>query len=201
MKKFLSALVFLLLLATARLYGQNISDLETFEKAMRPGTVLTYDVNMGGKQYKFIATLKKAGDEIAFDWKMTEPINKTGTVNMSAAAVKSADALFNYFTGGTSNLEKETSVFLSKKVFDDVAANAEVLLKVNGASDTATRMSNTIGEFNFNLNGNLIAVPSWELEGGNEIKYKVVAIESRQFPLIVQMDLGWTIVLAEIKEP
>ena len=92
MKKFLSTFVFLLLLVTARLYGQNISDLETFEKAMRPGTVLTYDVNMGGKQYKFIATLKKAGDEIAFDWKMTEPINKTGTVNMSAVAVKSADA-------------------------------------------------------------------------------------------------------------
>jgi hypothetical protein len=201
MKKFLSTFVFLLLLVTARLYGQNISDLETFEKAMRPGTVLTYDVNMGGKQYKFIATLKKAGDEIAFDWKMTEPINKTGTVNMSAVAVKSADALFNYFTGGASNLEKETSVFLSKKVFDDVAVNAEVLLKVNGASDTATRMSNAIGEFNFNLNGNLIAVPAWELEGGSEVKYKVVAIESRQFPLIVQMNLGWTIVLTEIKEP
>ena len=98
-------------------------------------------------------------------------------------------------------MEKETSVFLSKKVFDDVAVNAEVLLKVNGASDTATRMSNAIGEFNFNLNGNLIAVPAWELEGGSEVKYKVVAIESRQFPLIVQMNLGWTIVLTEIKEP
>lgn len=201
MKKFLSAFVFLLLLASANLFGQNVSDLESFEKAMRPGTVLTYDVNMGGKQYKFIATLKKSGDEISFDWKMTEPVNKSGIVNMSAAAVKNADALFNYFAGGASNLDKETSIFLSKKVFDDVAANAETLLKVNGASDTATRMSNTIGEFNFNLNGNLIAAPAWELEGGSEIKYKVVAIESRQFPLIVQMDLGWTIVLAEVKEP
>ncbi len=201
MKKFLSAFVFLLLLASANLFGQNISDLESFEKAMRPGTVLTYDVNMGGKQYKFIVTLKKSADEISFDWKMTEPVNKSGTVNMSAAAVKNADALFNYFAGGASNLDKETSIFLSKKVFDDVAANAETLLKVNGASDTATRMSNTIGEFNFNLNGNLIAVPAWELEGGSEVKYKVFAIESRQFPLIVQMDLGWIIALVEIKEP
>lgn len=201
MKKFLSAFMFLLLLLSVRLSGQNISDLESFEKAMRPGTVLTYDVDMGGKQYKFIVTLKKSGDEISFDWKMTEPVNKSGAVNMSPTAVKNADALFNYFAGGTSNLEKETSVFLSKKVFDDVAANAETLLKVNGASDTATRMSNTIGEFNFNLNGNLIAVPAWELEGGSEIKYKVFAIESRQFPLIVQMNLGWTITPTEIKEP
>ncbi|MCW5907531.1 MAG: hypothetical protein KIS94_06720 [Chitinophagales bacterium] len=183
------------------LSAQNISDLENFEKAMRPGTVLTYDVNMGGKQYQFIATLKKAGSETAFDWKMTEPVNKSGTVNMSASAVKNADALFNYFTGGVSNLEKETSVFISQKVFDEVAANAEAMLKVNGAEDTATRMSNTISEFNFNLNGSLVAVPGWELEGGSEIRYKISVIESRRFPLIANMNLGWTINLSEIKEP
>jgi hypothetical protein len=201
MKKILSTFVLFLLLVPARVFGQNISDLENFEKAMHPGTVLTYDVNMGGKQYKFMVTLKKVGDEISFDWKMTEPVNKTGTVNTSTLAVKNADALFNYFTGGISNLDKETSVFISKKTFDDVAGNAETLLKINGAADTATRMSNTIGEWNFNLNGNLIAVPAWELEGGGEVKYKVFVIESRKFPLIVQMNLGWTIVLTEIKEP
>jgi hypothetical protein len=156
---------------------------------------------MGGKQYKLIVTLKKVGDEIAFDWKTTEPANKNGMVVMNASAVKTADALFSYFTGGNSNLEKETALFISKKAFDEVAVNAEALLKMNGAADTTTRMSNTIGEFNFNLNGNLIAVPAWELEGGSEIKYKLFAIESRQFPIIVQMYIGWSMVLTEIKEP
>ena len=81
--------------------------LETFEKAMKPGAILTYDVNMGGKKYQLIATIKKLGDEFSFDWKATEPINKTGSVSMNAIALSKADALVNYFNGGEMKLEKE----------------------------------------------------------------------------------------------
>ena len=199
MKKFISILF--ILLSTAKIFSQNISDLDAFEKAMKPGTVLTYDVTNGTKKYQFIATIKKLGDEITFDWKMTEPVNKTGTVSMSATAVSKADALFNYFTGGDSKLEKEISLFISKKIFAEISSTALASIKLNGATDTATVMSNTISEFNFNLNGNLVAVPGWELQGGSDIKYTVDVLESVKFPLIVRIDLGWTIQLAEIKNP
>ena len=199
MKKFISILF--ILLSTAKIFSQNISDLDAFEKAMKPGTVLTYDVTNGTKKYQLIATIKKLGDEITFDWKMTEPVNKTGTVSMSATAVSKADALFNYFTGGDSKLEKEISLFISKKIFAEISSTALASIKLNGATDTATVMSNTISEFNFNLNGNLVAVPGWELQGGSDIKYTVDVLESVKFPLIVRIDLGWTIQLAEIKNP
>ena len=197
MKKYFTLLLLTLSIGLAN--SQNISDLETFEKAMKPGTVLTYDVSSAGKNYKFIVTIKSLGNEIAFDWKMTEPINKSGTVVMSANAVSKADALFNYFNGGASNLDKETSVWISKKLFNDISAKAEAPIKVNGAADTATVMGNTISEFNFNLNGNLVAVPGWELQGGSDIKYTIDVIESTKFPIITRMDLGWTIQLSEIK--
>lgn len=193
----LSALLLLNLIAPA----QNIVDLEAFEKAIKPGTVLTYDVSQGEKKYQFIVTLKKLGDEIAFDWKMTEPVNKTGSVTMSANAVAKGDALFNLFTGGESKLEKETSVFISRKIYNDVLSTSMANIKLSGASDTATVMSNTIGEFNFNLNGNLVAIPGWELEGGSDIKYKIDVLESVKFPIIYSMDLGWTIQLGEVKNP
>lgn len=197
MKNTYPLLALLLLFSVGK--AQNISDLETFEKAIKPGTVLTYDVSSGGKNYQFVATITKLGNEISFDWKMTAPVNKSGSVNMNAAAVSSADALFNYFSGGVSNLDKETSVWISKKLFNDIAAKAEAPIKVNGAADTATTMSNTISEFNFNLNGNLVAIPGWELEGGSDIKYTIDVIESVKFPIIYRMDLGWTIQLSEIK--
>ena len=197
MNKFFTLLLLSLSIGFAN--SQNISDLENFEKAIKPGTVLTYDVSSAGKNYKFIVTIKSLGNEIAFDWKMTEPVNKSGSVVMSANAVAKADALFNYFNGGASNLDKETSVWISKKLFDDISAKAEAPIKVNGAADTATVMSNTISEFNFNLNGNLVAVPGWELQGGSDIKYTIDIIESTKFPIITRMDLGWTIQLSEIK--
>lgn len=200
MKKFPILLAIIIYqLSIINLRAQDINGLETFEKAMKVGTVLTYDVNSGGKKYQFIATIKKYDSEISFGWKMTEPVNKSGTVNMNTAAVAKAEALFNYFNGGVSNLDKETSVFISRKIFSDVAANASANMKVNGASDTATVLSNTISEFNFNINGELVNVPGWELQGGSEIKYTIDVIESEKFPLIVRMDLGWTIALSEIK--
>lgn len=200
MKKFIYSFAILQFLFLV-LPAQNIEDLASFESAMKPGTVLTYDVNASGKKYQYIITIKKLGDEIVFEWTMTAPVNKKGTVAMSANAVSKADALFNYFTEGESKLEKETSVFISRKLFNDVSSTSEASIRVNGASDTATVMSNTISEFNFNLNGNLVAVPGWELQGGSEIKYTINVIESPKFPLIVRMDLGWTIQLAEVKNP
>lgn len=191
----LSTLLLLVFIAPA----QNIVDLDAFEKTIKPGTVLTYDVSQGEKKYQFIVTLKKLGDEIAFDWKMTEPVSKTGSVTMSTNAVTKGDALFNLFTGGESKLDKETSVFISRKIYNDVSSTSMANIKVNGASDTATVMSNTIGEFNFNLNGNLVAIPGWELEGGSDVKYKIQVLESFKFPIIYSMDLGWTIQLAEVK--
>lgn len=181
--------------------AQNVADLEIFEKAMKPGAVLTYEVNMSGKKYQLIATIKKIGDEIAFDWKTTDPINKTGNVIMNAAAVTKADALFNDFTSGESKLEKETALFISKKIFNDARANFQAALKVNGQNDTATTISSTVAEFGVNINGEFLSIPGWELQGGGEIKYTVGVIESPKFPLITRLDLGWTMLLSEIKNP
>ncbi len=200
MRKFIWAFI-IFHFSISVLPAQNISDLDAFEKAIKPGTVLTYDVNTNEKKYQFVVTLKKLGDEIAFDWKMTEPVNKTGTVLMSANAVAKADALLNNFSGGESKLEKETSVFISRKIFNDVSSTSSSSIKLNGANDTATVMSNTISEFNFNLNGNLVSIPGWELQGGGDIKSTVDVLESFKFPIIFRMDLGWTILLSEIKTP
>lgn len=193
----LSVFTFLFLIPSA----QDVVALESFEKAMKPGAVLTYDVNMAGKKYQFIATIKKLGDEIGFDWNMTTPVNKTGSVTMNTAAVSKADALFNYFTGGESKLEKETSMFISKKTFTEVSTTSQTRLKVNGQSDTATVVNNTIAEFGVMVNGEFISIPAWELQGGSEVKYTIGVVESQKFPLITRMDLGWTIQLSEIKNP
>ena len=200
MRKIICALIFIygsMLLLPA----QNISDLEAFEKAIKTGTVLTYDVNANNKKYQFIVTIKKLGDEIAFDWKMSDPVNKAGNVFMSVNAVSKAEALLNNFSGGESKLDKETSVFISRKIFNDVSSTSMAAIKLNGATDTLTTMSNTISEFNFNLNGNLVSIPGWELQGGGDVKYTVDVLESFKFPIIFRMDLGWSIVLSEIKNP
>ena len=110
--------------------AQNVADLEVLEKAIKPGAVLTYDVNQAGKKYQLIATIKKLDTEIVFDWKYTEPYTQTGKVLMSTNAVAKADAVFSMFAGGESKLENETALFLSKKICSDVLTNTQANIKV-----------------------------------------------------------------------
>ncbi len=179
--------------------AQNVSDLEAFEKALKPGTMLTYDVSMSGKKYQLIVILKKTNGDISFDWKTTAPVNTSGTISMTTSAVSKGDALFHIFNGGVTPLDKETSLFLSNKIYSDVLTNTQAGIRINGQADTLTTMSNTIAEVGFTLDGNFISIPAWELQGGSDIKYTVSLIESQKFPLFTRLDLGWTMTLVDIK--
>jgi hypothetical protein len=201
MKKIYILLCVAFCLTTFHLSAQDLADLETFEKAMKPGAQLTYDVTNKDKHYKLIVTLKKLGDEVSFSWKTTDPDNKTGNVTMTATATSAATALSNIFKAGDVTLDKETCLWASKAVTNSVSNTAQASLKVNGAADTVTVMGNTIGDFNFTVNDNVVVVPGSELQGGTDPKYTLDVLESAKFPLIFKLDIGWTAVLLEIKNP
>jgi len=201
MKKIYAVIITVLCLTTFRLTAQDLADLETFEKSMKPGAQLTYDVTVKDKQYKLIVTIKKLGEEISFSWKTTDPDNKSGNVTMTAGATADAVAFANIFKGGDVRLEKETCLWASKAVINSISTAAQATVKVNGVSDTVTVMGNTIGDFNFTINGNVVVVPGSEIQGGGEPKYTIDILESSKFPLIFKLDIGWTAVLTEIKNP
>ncbi len=201
MKKIYFILIAAFSIASNRISAQDLADLETFEKSMKPGAQLTYDVTAKDKHYSLIVTLKKLGDEVSFSWKTTDPDNKNGTVTMSPGATAEAQALSNILKAGDVRLDKETCLWVSKQVTNSISTNAQASLKINGAADTATVMGNTIGDFNFTINGNVVVVPGSELQGGTDPKYTIDILESSKFPLIFKLDIGWTAVLLEIKNP
>jgi hypothetical protein len=179
--------------------AQNVDDLDAFEKAIKPGTELTYDIIIQGKSQQMVVTLTKTGAAFAFDWVIAEPENKSGTVSMSAAAVAGADALFSVFNGGADKLDKETSLLISRKIFNEVSTTAQAGIKVFGASDTVTTLYNTISEYNFSLNGNLVSVPGWELQSAADPKYTIQVLESYNYPIIYRLDIGISMILTSVK--
>lgn len=199
----LLSLVFICLsLLSGTIAAQNVADLETFEKAIKPGTQLIYDVTeTNGKRYQVIVTLTSVGPEVAYEWKATGAEPKTGTVSISADAVAKAEALHIGFTSGDVKTDAETGLIISQKVFKDVATTSTANVKVKGKDDTPTLLNNVIGEYNFNLNGALVAIPGWELEGGVENAYSIQVLESAKFPLIFQLNAGGSVQLVEVKTP
>lgn len=196
----LSFFIAMLLFFSAACTAQNIADLETFEKSLKPGTQLIYDVSTKQMDYKLTLTIKKPGEEIELDWKTSDPDNKKGSITMSAAALQGAAALVTGLKPGDVKLVNETAFWISKKTFNDIATTAQASLRLDGAGDTVTTLNNTIGEFNFNLDGNLVAIPGWELTGGPDNKYVLDILESK-FPLIYKLDMGWSMILTEVKNP
>ena len=198
MKKIYFILVVLFGFTALHVTAQDLADLDTYEKTMKPGAQLSYDVTVKDKKYKLVLTLKKLGDEVSFTYKTSDPDNKSGTISMSNSAVSTAKALSHIFGGGDSKLDKETCLWISTQACSDITGTAQVGLKLNGIGDTVTVMGNTMGLFPFNINDNAVTLSGWELEGGNP-KCTVDVLESLKLPLIYKLDIGWTMILTDIK--
>lgn len=178
--------------------AQDFATLDDFEKVMKPGTILTYDVTEDGKQYQWKVKLVKVGNELSYTWETTTPSLQKGTTSVTANGMANADALSKLLATGTATLDKEVALLISKKMFDEVSTTSQLSLRVNGAADAATVFSNTIAELSFTINDKPAGIQGWELED-NEKKYKLSVIESYKYPLIYSLDAGVSLRLVSIQ--
>ena len=175
---------------------------------MQVGDQLVYQVEAGNNEYDFIVTpTKLSANGITFDYKMTEPANKSGVISMNSDALKSAMAMYNQFSGGNVNLTNQTSVFASKAMMNSAVAGSSDLL-LNGADapsenfvtlegmDSPTNGSTYI-KWIKNINGISYSLDGPILEnadGSKAIRYT----DGGGFPFITFMILDFKIYLKEI---
>lgn len=167
--------------------------------SLKVGSKLVYDVSSNNTNYQFIITIKKLENGITFDWQMTDPINKKGTVEMSKEATENATSLFNYFTSGITKLTDKTSVWMSQDVWKDMRDDDEmVMLSIDDQEETAFFRED--GEvYKTTQNGTAIELKTSTLRSLIDTQ-SITIWENEAFPIILKMDLGWTIELKEIKE-
>lgn len=172
------------------------------------GDQLVYQVEAGNVEYDFIVTpTKLSSTGITFEYKMTEPGNKTGTISMNAEALKNASAMYNRFSGGNVNLIDQTSVFASEKMMDD-AEKGSADFFINGIDSPAehfeTLQTNTSPTTNStyirwvkNINGTeyFLDGPIMEnADGSKAIRFT----DGGGFPFITFMELDFKIYIKEI---
>ena len=103
------------------------------QSLIKPGTKLIYGVEAGEQKYDFIVTVKALVPALVFDWEMTNDKKSSGTITHTAAAMISANTLYNYFSGGAKTLDDNTlSVWISKNSFISLTKGVKsVMLKMN----------------------------------------------------------------------
>lgn len=171
-----------------------------------PGLTLVYEVDFYGSEYDFIVHINEVRDGIRFDYEMTNDDNTKGSVSITADAFENATSLFNYFAGGPVELTDMTSVWMSKKTFNDLVGEARsATISVDGGQSTIEiktvgtgtdfTIYNAISESHIRDVAYLDA--RTESTFFNAASFKIAF--SRHLPLILEMNLGWTIKLKEMR--
>jgi hypothetical protein len=185
--------------------AQPAGTTEKFE--VKVGNELTYHVKSKGKEYDFIVTIKELSalneNAIVFDWQMTAPVNKKGTITIGHDAATNSKAFYNWFADGEKKLDKETSIFIAFMLNIELvmAENGdEVKIKVDGASaaEESFTMIDNNHSFTFMENGKAKTIKTLLLKNKTNGKTLTIYNESTN-SFIVDMSIGFDISLKSIK--
>ena len=195
---------FLFSLLALSVFGFSQVNLQSL---IKPGTKLIYGVEANGQKYDFIVTVKALAPALVFDWQMTDPININGTITHTAAAMVSANTLYNYFAPGTKTLDDNTlSVWISKNTLTSLTKGTKsVMLKMN-TNESAKKMGVTEEdpkELKILVNGEKETVEQFTATDLNAVnapgEEQVYFTFAAKMPIILSMKNGFYIALKEIK--
>ncbi len=190
MKTIKSILVSAIILSNILSYGQK-KEISWLKKC----TKLTCHVNFNAIEYDFIVDSLVVSNDIAFKWKMTDPMNYAGKVKMFKPALDTATAMNNFFTDNNNlNLTDETTVWVSKKVYKAIKKGSSVNIDAGLGREKLTYIKNEkiIAKFN-GSNKTFNALYATTVSGN-----KFWILDDPANPIILKMYLGWTIEIKEI---
>ena len=169
----------------------------------------TWEVNNNGGVYNFIVSNPKGNvtTDFEFNWAMSSSDDMNGHIKITKDAMKSAIAQNNYFGPRLKNatLTDKTTVWISQDVFTqlnkkgsakmDVGNGEELFTGVGGKTDNDDKTAFTD---NVKVKGNdktLVTLHVKNEDGSRQLWI----LNNQQNPVIVKMDLGWSIILKSVE--
>lgn len=203
MKKYLSTLLlFVALCAVAQAQKKKTSTPPAKTAAgitLKNGDVLVYEVARNGETWHFEVTIKEIRQAIVFDWIMPEK-NISGEVTLEQQARDKAVIYRNYFSDSSESDFTDTStVWMSKKNFNELKKGSTIMtVDENGAERFDKKETATLGVIYKGKGMNLHMLHATNGKTDDNLR-EVWVLDQASQPLILQMDMGFKIVLKEIK--
>lgn len=184
------------------LYCKN-EDGSLTSEALQRGDKLVYHVHAQGKEYDFILTLLDASYErgVDFNYEMTDPINMKGHVVIKSKAKNDSKKYINYFSGGELILTDACAIWLSGINFRELPNKETKMTFDNGTPETFYNKDGNEVTPTINFKGKPVMLDAFSLNNAADGKgdKTLWVLNGSGNPLIVKMDLGWTIELKEIR--
>lgn len=163
-----------------------------------PSTKLVYDVYDNGNYYELIMRIKKSeNNTTSIEWKMNEPAKEKGSIHLTKNDLENGNGFYKFFTEKIAVLNNQNCVLLSTNMFDQLKNNSETTLFIDNKKNTTANFGNLYYHTqNFGLGNNF----------NNEFNcatvtngyYQITFVNDRDFPLIMDLKLDYTIKLKKI---
>jgi hypothetical protein len=163
---------------------------------VKPGDILVYTASNNGENYDFIVRVKKYGSTINFDYEMPQKGSKAN-VNIQSTAVDAAGKYSSDFGTTNHDFNNQSSIWLSKRNYEDLASDGETKMDFGGGEQTFVRGNSGILKINYKGKEKILTVYNVNAKEGAG-KHLMVLSEANN-PLIVMMDVGWKITLKEVR--
>jgi len=165
------------------------------------GDVLIYGGNYYGTEIDLEITVKSLNQEVVFDYEMMNERNNKGTLKISGKALEFARAQNNYYhEGGFKDLENQTSIWMSDLVFNELIETGEVTISTDqGASQVVLQNSNIGHDYSLTIAGEEIKDMSYVYSESKDGKVKYWISLDADNPVVLRMEMGWSIWLKEVR--
>jgi hypothetical protein len=180
----------------------------TLQSLVKPGTKLIYAVEAGEEKYDFVVTIKALTPALIFDWSMTNYVNANGTITHTAAAMQSANTMYNLFAPGQKTLsDDQISVWLSKNTFAELKKQGKGSMMKMNVGETPKKMGaeGESKELKILVNGEKetideqMAVERDDAGQAKKTETYFTFYNSAKMPVIIRMKNDFYIQLKEIK--
>ena len=167
---------------------------------IKKGLELSYEVTIkksdyesfkfNNPDYNFIVKFTEVSPtRVSFDWKMTEPINYSGTLTMLEKALNEAVELYNYFYDKSNDvLTDQTSVLLSKRVYKYMLKNNHLQLDFGKGLVKLFKPEISLPKIMLEVNNRAELLPKevFEFENPND-KLRIEFVKLEDYILILYM--------------
>jgi len=182
---------------------QVIKDDATYFYDIVKGDKLVYEVNSNGNKYDFIVTINSYdfNTGIDFAYEMTNESKTKGRVRISSKALQSSKKYVNYFTGGELKLSDALTVWMSYDNFNEISTRKTNMTFDNGSAETFYRPEADAVNPEIDFKGENAVLDGFRMTNqadGNGSKEVWVHNISTN-PLILKMDIGFTIELRAVR--
>lgn len=169
---------------------------------IKPGSVLTYEVDYFKIVYPFIVTVVKNTDSLIFSYEMEKDLQKKGAILIRNWALQNSTVMMNGFSGGKKRLDSMTTVWVSKFVYDSFIKNGKcTLTDWNSEFTDELLVDNSVTSYSAVVNGKEQSLDIiYASNKDSEKPFKIWLLKDDNNYLILKMDLGWTVALKEFKE-